>query len=78
MSATLDAEKFQKYFDNAPLLTIPGRAYSVEIFYTPEPEPDYLEAAVRTTIQIHTTEQEEGRSLMSIRSTIRPRDDLLL
>ena len=25
MSATLDAGKFQIYFDNCPLLTIPGR-----------------------------------------------------
>ena len=35
MSATLDAEKFQKYFDNAPLLRVPGRTHPVEIFYTP-------------------------------------------
>jgi pre-mRNA-splicing factor ATP-dependent RNA helicase DHX15/PRP43 len=25
MSATLDAVKFQKYFDNAPLMKVPGR-----------------------------------------------------
>ena len=25
MSATMDAEKFQKYFDDAPLLDIPGK-----------------------------------------------------
>lgn len=37
MSATLDAEKFQAYFDNAPLLAIPGRTFPVEIFYTAEP-----------------------------------------
>lgn len=42
MSATLDAGKFQIYFDNCPLLTIPGRTHPVEIFYTPEPERDYL------------------------------------
>jgi pre-mRNA-splicing factor ATP-dependent RNA helicase DHX15/PRP43 len=34
MSATMDAEKFQKYFNNAPLLDIPGRVFPVEIFYT--------------------------------------------
>jgi pre-mRNA-splicing factor ATP-dependent RNA helicase DHX15/PRP43 len=27
--------------------------YPVEIFYTPEPERDYVEAAVRTVVQIH-------------------------
>ena len=52
MSATMDAEKFQKYFDDAPLLDIPGRLHPVEIFYTPEPEKDYLEAAIRTTVQV--------------------------
>jgi len=58
MSATLDAEKFQKYFMNAPLLAVPGRTHPVEIFYTPEPERDYLEAAIRTVLQIHATEPE--------------------
>ncbi|EGO56417.1 pre-mRNA splicing factor ATP-dependent RNA helicase PRP43 [Neurospora tetrasperma FGSC 2508] len=58
MSATLDAQKFQSYFYNAPLLAVPGRTHPVEIFYTPEPERDYLEAAVRTVLQIHATEPE--------------------
>lgn len=57
MSATLDAEKFQKYFDNAPLLKVPGRTFPVEIFYTPTPERDYVEAAVRTVVQIHKCEE---------------------
>jgi pre-mRNA-splicing factor ATP-dependent RNA helicase DHX15/PRP43 len=56
MSATLDAGKFQKYFDEAPLLSVPGRLHPVEIFYTPEPERDYLEAALRTALQIHLCE----------------------
>lgn len=56
MSATLDAEKFQTYFDGAPLLRVPGRLHPVEIFYTPEAERDYLEAAIRTVIQIHSCE----------------------
>uniref|UniRef100_A0A7N8YRH4 ATP-dependent RNA helicase DHX15 n=1 Tax=Mastacembelus armatus TaxID=205130 RepID=A0A7N8YRH4_9TELE len=64
MSATLDAGKFQVYFDSCPLLTIPGRTHPVEIFYTPEPERDYLEAAIRTVIQIHMCEQDEGDLLL--------------
>ena len=56
MSATLDAAKFQKYFEGAPLLKVPGRIFPVEIFYTPEPERDYLEASVRTVLQIHECE----------------------
>ncbi|KAK4165106.1 putative Pre-mRNA-splicing factor ATP-dependent RNA helicase PRP43 [Cladorrhinum sp. PSN259] len=64
MSATLDAQKFQSYFSlrkedpPAPLLAVPGRTYPVEIFYTPEPERDYVEAAVRTVLQIHAVEPE--------------------
>ncbi|KAJ1731613.1 DEAH-box ATP-dependent RNA helicase prp43 [Coemansia biformis] len=58
MSATLDSEKFQKYFNDAPLLTVPGRTYPVEIYYTPEPEADYLEAAIKTALQIHASEPE--------------------
>lgn len=58
MSATLDAQKFQRYFNDAPLLAVPGRTHPVEIFYTPEPERDYLEAAIRTVLQIHATEPE--------------------
>ncbi|XP_066927052.1 putative pre-mRNA-splicing factor ATP-dependent RNA helicase PRP1 [Clytia hemisphaerica] len=64
MSATLDAGKFQNYFGDAPLLTIPGRTHPVEIFYTPEPERDYLEAAIRTVVQIHLCEEVEGDLLM--------------
>ncbi|XP_075646527.1 putative pre-mRNA-splicing factor ATP-dependent RNA helicase DEAH2 [Castanea sativa] len=55
MSATLEAEKFQSYFD-APLMKVPGRLHPVEIFYTEEPESDYLDAAIQTVVQIHTRE----------------------
>lgn len=58
MSATLDAQKFQRYFNDAPLLAVPGRTHPVEIFYTPEPEQDYVEAALRTVLQIHASEPE--------------------
>ena len=64
MSATLDAGKFQEYFNNCPLLSVPGRTHPVEIFYTPEPERDYLEAAIRTVVQIHMCEEVEGDMLL--------------
>ncbi|KAI0259164.1 P-loop containing nucleoside triphosphate hydrolase protein [Gloeopeniophorella convolvens] len=60
MSATLDALKFQKYFtldEQAPLFKVPGRTHPVEIFYTQEPEPDYVEAAIRTVLMIHRAEE---------------------
>jgi pre-mRNA-splicing factor ATP-dependent RNA helicase DHX15/PRP43 len=59
MSATLDALKFQKYFttgETPPLFKVPGRTHPVEIFYTSEPQPDYVEAAIRTVLMIHRSE----------------------
>lgn len=55
-SATLDAVKFSTYFFEAPIFTIPGRTFPVEILYTKEAESDYLDAALITVMQIHLTE----------------------
>lgn len=55
-SATLDAEKFSTYFNECPILSIPGRTFPVEIMYSREPESDYLDAALTTVMQIHLTE----------------------
>lgn len=55
-SATLDAEKFSRYFYSCPIFTIPGRTFPVEILYTKDPESDYLDAALITVMQIHLTE----------------------
>lgn len=58
MSATMDTTKFREYFDNAPLLDVPGRLFSVEILYSQQPEEDYFETAINTAVNIHTTEKE--------------------
>ncbi|XP_077357992.1 ATP-dependent RNA helicase DHX8-like isoform X2 [Festucalex cinctus] len=55
-SATLDAVKFSQYFFEAPIFTIPGRTFPVEILYAREPEMDYLDASLITVMQIHLTE----------------------
>ncbi|KAF8827581.1 hypothetical protein HHX47_DHR4000042 [Lentinula edodes] len=55
-SATLNAEKFSEYFDDAPKFYVPGRTYPVDIHYTPQPEANYLHAAITTVFQIHTTQ----------------------
>ena len=57
MSATLDAEKFQKYFNDAPLYSIKGRTFDVSIFYSARPESDYVEATIKTCVQIHLLEE---------------------
>lgn len=56
MSATLEAEKFQDYWNDAPLLRVPGRMYPVETFFTLTPEKDYVQAAVGLVGLIHAKE----------------------
>ncbi|KAJ2611788.1 hypothetical protein EV177_003316 [Coemansia sp. RSA 1804] len=55
-SATMDAQKFSEYFDDAPIFRIPGRPYPVDIYYTKAPEANYLQACVVTVLQIHSTQ----------------------
>ncbi|CAE7384283.1 dhx15 [Symbiodinium natans] len=56
VSATLEAEKFQEYWTDAPVLRIPGRMFPVETFFTLRPEKDYLQAAVETCCLINENE----------------------
>ena len=55
-SATIDAKKFSQYFDDAPIFNVPGRRYNVDVHYTPQPEANYLAAAVTTIFQIHLSQ----------------------
>lgn len=58
MSATLDAEKMKGYFNDAPLISVPGRTFPVELYYSPEPQQDYLQASIQTVLYIHKEEGE--------------------
>lgn len=59
MSATLDAEKFLDYFNSggdtnrAKLLYVQGRQFPINIYYTKEPQIDFLDSALMTIFQIH-------------------------
>ena len=55
-SATINAQKFQKYFDDAPIFNCPGRRFPVDIYYSPQPEANYLAAAITTIFQIHVSQ----------------------
>lgn len=55
-SATLDAQKFSRYFNDCPVIRIPGRTFPVEVLYSRESEPDYLAAALDCIMQIHISE----------------------
>jgi ATP-dependent RNA helicase DHX8/PRP22 len=64
-SATLNTDKFSTYFNNCPVLHIPGRVYPVEIYhskikqvmtrYGPSSN-GYIQNAVDLCMQIHNTE----------------------
>lgn len=56
MSATVDAERFSKYLDGAPVLTVPGRTFPVTV--------KYLEDAVELTgYTLDSTYQEKFKDL---------------
>ncbi|THH06079.1 hypothetical protein EW146_g9723 [Bondarzewia mesenterica] len=63
MSATLDAEKFSKFFNNANVLYVKGRQHPVNIYHTATSQNDYLDAALRTFFQIHV-DQPSGDVLI--------------
>ncbi|TYI36634.1 hypothetical protein ES332_A03G155100v1 [Gossypium tomentosum] len=57
-SATLDGEKVSKFFSDCPLLTVPGKLFPVEIFYSKERPISYLESSLKTPMDIHVREPE--------------------
>jgi pre-mRNA-splicing factor ATP-dependent RNA helicase DHX16 len=63
-SATLDAEKFSRFFDDANIFIVPGRRFPVDIYYTKAPEPDPLRAAEVSILQIHLTQPLPGDILV--------------
>lgn len=55
-SATLNSNKFSKYFNDCPMFKIPGRVFPVKIFFTQKPEQEYLQSAVQCALNIHLSE----------------------
>lgn len=53
MSATLNAEKFSKYFNQAKVLNVEGRQHEVKLMVTREPQSDYIDACLISLFQIH-------------------------
>ncbi|KAL2457832.1 RNA helicase family protein [Forsythia ovata] len=55
-SATLDGEKVSRFFSNCPILNVPGKLFPVEILHSSERPKSYIEAALKTAIDIHARE----------------------
>jgi len=42
MSATLEIDKFCKYFGTESIVKVEGRAHPIEVYHTLQPQKDYL------------------------------------
>lgn len=52
-SATMDAARFSRFFGGAPLFTIPGRTFPVDVMYSAAPVDDYVESAAKQVMTVH-------------------------
>lgn len=57
-SATLEKEKFARYFGESPMVEVPGRLYSVNIHHEQECSYDYTKAAAEKVKSIAQQNQE--------------------
>ncbi|EMD97037.1 hypothetical protein COCC4DRAFT_198321 [Bipolaris maydis ATCC 48331] len=64
LSATINASKFSKYFDDAPTFYVEGRTFPINILYTSAPEANYLSAGITSALQIHLAAELPGDILM--------------
>lgn len=56
MSATLDAEKFSKFFNDADILFVEGKMFKVERLYLENSVDDIVDATIKSIIQINNGE----------------------
>ncbi|GBG26225.1 ATP-dependent RNA helicase dhx8 [Hondaea fermentalgiana] len=52
-SATMDADKFSRFFGGCATFHIPGRTFEVETYFAKSVVPDFVEAAVKQALEIH-------------------------
>ncbi|KAK3720844.1 DEAH-box RNA helicase prp16 [Vermiconidia calcicola] len=55
-SATMNAERFSRFYGGAPEFFIPGRTFPVDIQYSRSPTEDYVDGAVRQVLAIHVSQ----------------------
>ncbi|CAK9436422.1 uncharacterized protein LODBEIA_P09800 [Lodderomyces beijingensis] len=52
-SATMNADRFTKFFGAAPQFKIPGRTFPVQIYFNKNVSMDYVETSVKQILSIH-------------------------
>ena len=55
-SATMNAERFSKFYGGAPEFLIPGRTFPVDIQYARSPCEDYVDGTVKQVLAIHVSQ----------------------
>lgn len=55
-SATMNAERFSRFYGGAPEFFIPGRTFPVDIQYSRSPCEDYVDSAVKQVLAIHVSQ----------------------
>jgi pre-mRNA-splicing factor ATP-dependent RNA helicase DHX38/PRP16 len=55
-SATMNSERFSRFFGGAPEYFIPGRTFPVDIQYSRSPCEDYVDSAVKQVLSIHVSQ----------------------
>src|SRR6201996_7904379 len=55
-SATMNSERFSRFFGGAPEFFIPGRTFPVDIQFSRSPCEDYVDTAVKQILAIHVSQ----------------------
>jgi pre-mRNA-splicing factor ATP-dependent RNA helicase DHX38/PRP16 len=55
-SATMNSERFSRFYGGAPEFIIPGRTFPVDIQYSRSPCEDYVDSAVKQVLAIHVSQ----------------------
>ncbi len=63
-SATIDTERFSRHFDQAPVITVEGRGYPVELQYQAEQDGEDLPAQVQRAVQTASRIDSRGDILV--------------
>lgn len=63
-SATINAKKFSRFFNGAPVFTVTGRTFPVEVFFAAEPIADYVTESAQTVVGLHMEKALPGDILV--------------
>jgi len=66
-SATIDAERFSRHFDNAPVIEVSGRTYPVEVRYRPLGKPGFVAKELQADNEDDEDIELLGQDLMGVK-----------